>query len=76
MSTTLNKKDGVLTWLMLTGTPSARRCTKCIEGKYWEEMYDSYKVMSKALVQKPQEAQKAKNLVGHESSQGQEGTVL
>ena len=36
---------------------------KDIEGKYWEEMYDSYKVMSKALgVKKPQESQKAKAL--------------
>ena len=46
-----------------------------IEGEDWEEMYDSYNAMSKALgVQKPQEAQKAK--VGHESSQGQKGRVL
>ena len=34
---------------------------KGIEGEDWEEMYDSYKAMSKALgVKKPQEAQKAK----------------
>ena len=34
-----------------------------IEGKDWEEMCDSYKVMSKAVgVKKPQEAQKAKTL--------------
>ena len=36
---------------------------KGIEGKDWEEMFDSCKVMSKALgVKKPQEAQKAKAL--------------
>ena len=36
---------------------------KGIEGKDWEEMYDSYKEMSKALGgKKPQEAQKAKAL--------------
>ena len=33
------------------------------EGEDWEEMYDSYKVMSRALgVKNPQEAQKAKAL--------------
>ena len=36
---------------------------KGIEGKDWEEMYDSYKVMSRAMgVKKPQEAQKANAL--------------
>ena len=36
---------------------------KGIEGEGWEEMYDSYKVMSRAVgVWKPQEAQKAKAL--------------
>ena len=37
---------------------------KGIEGEDWEEMYDSYKVMSEALggPKKPQEAQKAKAL--------------
>ena len=50
---------------------------KGIEGNDWEEMYDSYKVMSRAVgVKKPQEAQKATGLVGHESSQGQKGRVL
>ena len=43
--------------------PSARRCTKASKEKTWEEMYDSYKVMSRAVgVKKPQEAQKAKVL--------------
>ena len=28
MSTTLNRKDGALPWLMLTGMLSARRCTR------------------------------------------------
>ena len=37
-----------------------------------EEMYDPHREMSKALVvKKPQEAQKSKSLVGHESSQRQ-----
>ena len=36
---------------------------KGIEGEDWEEMYESYKVMSRAVgVKKPQEAQKAKAL--------------
>ena len=44
---------------------------KGIGGKDWEEMYDFYKVMSKAVgVRKPLEAQKGKSFVGHESSQG------
>ena len=63
MSTTLNRKDEALPWLMLTGMPSARRCTKGIEGEDWEDMYDSYMAMSRAVgVKKPQEAQKAKAL--------------
>ena len=34
-----------------------------IEGNDWEEMHDSYKIMSKAVrVKKPQEAQKARAL--------------
>ena len=36
---------------------------KGIEGKDWEDMYDSYKVISRAVgARKPQEAQKAKAL--------------
>ena len=36
---------------------------KSIEGEDWEEMYESYKEMSRAVgVRKPQEAQKAKAL--------------
>ena len=36
---------------------------KVIEGEDWEEMYDSYKVMSKAVgVRKPHEALKARAL--------------
>ena len=53
----LNQKDGALPWLMLTGMPSAKRCTK------WGEMYEAYKEMSRAVgVRKPQEAPKAKVL--------------
>ena len=61
MSSTFSRK--ALPWLMLTGMPSVRRCTKGIEGKDWEEMFDSYKVMSRTVgVKKLQEAQKAKAL--------------
>ena len=63
MSTTLNKKDGVLPWLMLTRMPSARCLYKGIEGEDWQEMCESYKEMCWAGgVKKPQEAQKAKAL--------------
>ena len=48
MSTT-NRKDEALSWLMLTGMLSARRCTKASKEKMWEEMYDSCKIMSKAV---------------------------
>ena len=42
---------------------SCKALFKGIEGKDWEDMYESYKVMSKAVgVKKPQEAQKAKAL--------------
>ena len=52
-----------LSWLMLTGMPSARRCAKASEGEDWEEMYESLKEMSRAVgAKKPQEAQKAKAL--------------
>ena len=33
MSTTLNRKDGALPWLMLTGMPSVRRYTKASKEK-------------------------------------------
>ena len=33
MSTTLSRKDGALPWSMLTGTPSARRCTRASKEK-------------------------------------------
>ena len=35
MSTTLNQKNGVLPWLMLTGMPSARRCQGV--GSVWNQ---------------------------------------
>ena len=50
---------------------------KGIEGKDWEEMYDSCKVTSKALgCKKAAGGSEGKSLVGHESSQGQKGRVL
>ena len=51
---------------------------KGIEGKDWEEMYDSHKEMSKALGGKKKAAggPEGKSLVGHKSSQRQEGRVL
>ena len=57
---------------------SCQALYKGIEGDDWEEMYKSYKEMSRAVgVKKPQEAQKeGKSLVGHESSQRQKGRVL
>ena len=33
VNTTLNQKDGALFWLMLTGMPSAKSCTKASKGK-------------------------------------------
>ena len=59
MSTTLNLKDRVdADWYAF-----CQALYKGIEGTDWEDMYDSYKVMSKALgVKKPQEAQKTKAL--------------
>ena len=56
-STTLQKRVGVLLWWVLTGTPpSAKRDTKGIKGKDWEELYDASQEMSRA--KKPQEARK------------------
>ena len=50
---------------------------KGIEGEDWEEMYDSYKVMSEALgVKKAAGGSKGKSLVSHESSKGQKGRIL
>ena len=50
---------------------------KGIEGEDWEEMYESYKEMSRTVgVRKPQEAQKAEAFVGFESSQREEGRFL
>ena len=66
----------VLPWLMLTGYAFCQALKRGIEGKDWEEMCDSYKVMSKAVgVKKPQEAQKAKSLVGHESRQEEQNAI-
>ena len=59
MLTTLNKKDGFLLWLMLTAFCQA--LYKGIEDR--EEMFLSYKEMSRAVeVKKPQEDKKAKAL--------------
>ena len=49
---------------------------KGIEGKDWEEMCDSYKVLSMAVgVKRPQEAQKAKALGAMKAAKGK-GRVL
>ena len=49
---------------------------KGTEGEDWEEMYDSYKVMSKAVgVKKTAGGSEGKSPVGHENSQGQKGRV-
>ena len=50
---------------------------KGIEGKDWEEMYDSYKARSKVLgARKNAGGSEGRSPVGHESSQGQKGRVL
>ena len=49
---------------------------KGIEGEDWEEMYDSYKAMSKAFGKKAAGGSEGKSSVGHESSQGKKGRVL
>ena len=49
---------------------------KGIEREDWEEMYDSYKEMSRALwCDEAAGGPEGKSLVGHESSQRQEGRV-
>ena len=48
---------------------------KGIEGKDWEEIFDSYKEMSKPLGEKKPQDPEGKSLVGRESSQRQEGRV-
>ena len=49
---------------------------KGIEGEDWEEMYESYKEMSRAVgVREPQDAQKAKALWATKAAQRHEGTV-
>ena len=51
-----------------------RALYKGIEGEDWEEMYDPYKEMSRAVgVRKRLGGAEGKSLVGHESSQRQEG---
>ena len=49
---------------------------KSIEGKDWEEMYDSYKEVSKAVGVKAARGSDGQSLVGHESSKGQKGRVF
>ena len=50
---------------------------KGIEGKGWKEMYDSFKVMSKAVgVKKTQEAQKAKALWAMKAAKDSKGRVF
>ena len=48
----------------------------CIEGEDWEEMCDSYKEMSKALVVEKPQGPEGKSLVGHEASQRLEERVF
>ena len=53
----------VLSWLMLTGMPSARRCTKASTETVGKKCTSRTEKMSRAVgVKKPQEAQKAKAL--------------
>ena len=63
MSNTLSRKDGGPPLVDADWYAFCQALYKGIEGEDWEEMYDSYKVMSRAVdVKKPQEAQKAKAL--------------
>ena len=64
MSTTLSRRDGALPLVNDADWHAfCQALYKGIEGKDWEEMYDSCKVMSESVgVKKPQEAQKAKAL--------------
>ena len=48
-----------------------------IEGEDWEEMYDSYKVMSEAVgVKKPQEARKGRALWAMRAAKDKKERVL
>ena len=59
---------------MLTGMLSARALYKGIEGKDWEEMNDSCKVLEQGCgCQKTAGGSEGKSPVGHESSQGTDG---
>ena len=49
MSTTLNKNDGGLPWLVHDWYAFCQALYKGIEGEDWEEMSESYKAMSKAF---------------------------
>ena len=63
MLTTLDKKDGVLPWFDADWYAFCQALYKGIVGEDWEDMYLSYREMSRAVgVKKPQEAQKAKAL--------------
>ena len=62
---------------MLSGMPSARKSTKASKEKILDEMYDSYKVMSKAMgVKKLQEAQKARALWAMKAAKDRKGRLL
>ena len=53
----------LLCWLMLTGMPSSRRCTRASKEKIGKKCMIPTRVMSRAVgVMKPQKAQKAKAL--------------
>ena len=76
MSTTLNQKDGPslvdADWYAF-----CQALYKGIEGEDWEEMYESYKEMSRAVQGKEATGSpEGKSFVGHESSQRQEGRFL
>ena len=57
MPTTLSRKDGALTLVVGDWYAFCQAFCKGFDEEDWEEMYDSYKVMSGAVgVKKPQEA--------------------
>ena len=51
----IKKKDGVLSWLMLTGMPSVRRCIKASKEKIGKTCFSYKEISSAVVVRKPLE---------------------
>ena len=77
MSTTLNRKDEALPWLVLTGMLSARRCTWASKEKIGKKCMTPTRQRAKLWIfKKAAGGPEGKSPVGHESSKGQQGRVL